>query len=442
MGQKTIQQIVLTNFKKHKELALKINGNSFILAGRNGAGKSSILQAIDHMIRQSEMPEEPLTDGEESGQIEVLLADDGTLYKVRRTFTKKGLGRYELRRDAGNGRFDVLTPAQERFKEIFGNCLDLTPLIHMDGRGQIEFLQAIMESDSAYRNALVENENLIKQYTEERLIIGRQKRDLVAKLNVPEFRALVNYVDEPLVDLAQIAAKRIDTTELIQRINQATATNAMADHYIQTLAAIKVKDENIMGSLAALIQLFEAKKIDIAQTSAELKRAEAHNDAIEADLLEAKKRNEKIEQAKELVNDKKEIDRLSAEWDAYTLKIREAAGMVGRSISRCRFDLIYDGLEMKYTVDDDGKPLEQGLFLRGLPFNRMQQSYGEMLKVIVMLSKALNPDGFNYVSLGDWNLLDEGNQAAVLDIAAQYDIQLGIEKVDNNKIVELQLIEK
>ncbi|HET8686306.1 MAG TPA: hypothetical protein VFM18_06540, partial [Methanosarcina sp.] len=152
--------------------------------------------------------------------------------------------------------------------------------------------------------------------------------------------------------------------------------------------------------------------------------------------------NDKIEQAKELENDKKEINRLAAEWDACTLKIREAAGMVGRSISRCRFDLIYDGLEMKYTVDDDGKPLEQGLFLRGLPFNRMQQSYGEMLKVIVMLSKALNPDGFNYVSLGDWNLLDESNQAAVLDIAAQYDIQLGIEKVDNNKIVELQLIEK
>ena len=442
MGQKTIQQIVLTNFKKHKELALKINGNSFILAGRNGSGKSSVLQAIDHMIRQSELPEEPITDGEDSGQIEVLLADDGTMYKVRRTFTKKGLGRYELRRDAGNGRFDVLAPAQERFKEIFGNCLDLTPLIHMDGRKQIEFLQSIMESDAEYKNAIIENEALIKQYTEERLVIGRQKRDLESKFNVPEFRALVNYIGEPPVDIISIRSKLIDTADILHKIAQANSSNTAAEYYIRTLQSIKVKDADITEALSSLIQLFDAKKIDIAQIKAELKEVDASNALVEGELHEAAIRNKKIEQAKELEKDKKEIEKLSADWDAYTIKIREAAGMVGRSISRCQFGDIYDGLEMRYSVDDYGIVTDQGLFLRGLPFNRMQQSYGEMIKVIVLLSKALNPDGFNYVSIGDWNLLDEDNQSEVLKLSDTLGLQLGIEKVDNSKSVEIQIIEK
>ena len=442
MGQKSIQQIVLTNFKKHKDLALKINGNSFILAGGNGAGKSSILQAIDHMVRQSDMPDEPLTDGEESGQIEILLADDGSLYKVRRSFTKKGLGRYELRRDAGNGRFDILTPPQERFKEIFGNCIDLTPLIYLDGAAQVEFLQSIMGSDESYKQAIRENEERIKTLTEERLLVGREKRDLEAKLLVPEFRALVNYLNEEPEDLQAIAAKAIDTSKMQSELANSMLINNTADHYIATLSSIKTKDDEINTALQSLIKKFEAKKIDAAHLQAEILNAEAHNFVVEQELREAERRNEKIEQAKELKATEERIVELNKLYNDYTAKIKEAAGMVGRSISRCDFGDIYEGLEMRYNVDDDGKVVEQGLFLRGLPFNRLQQSYGEMVKVIVILSKSLNADGFNYVSLGDWNLLDEENQAAVLDIANKYDIQLGIEKVDNNKIIELQLIEK
>ena len=65
-----------------------------------------------------------------------------------------------------------------------------------------------------------------------------------------------------------------------------------------------------------------------------------------------------------------------------------------------------------------------------------------MIKVIVLLSKALNPDGFNYVSIGDWNLLDEDNQSEVLKLSDTLGLQLGIEKVDNSKSVEIQIIEK
>jgi hypothetical protein len=64
-----------------------------------------------------------------------------------------------------------------------------------------------------------------------------------------------------------------------------------------------------------------------------------------------------------------------------------------------------------------------------------------MLKVLVMLSKAFNPDGFSFVKIYDFNLLDEENQEEILKIAKENEIQLGIEVVDSSKEVILKLIE-
>jgi hypothetical protein len=103
---------------------------------------------------------------------------------------------------------------------------------------------------------------------------------------------------------------------------------------------------------------------------------------------------------------------------------------------------IYPDLELKYEMDEEGSVTKQGLYLRGLPFNRRQQSYAEMVRILVMLSKAFNPDGFNFLSIGDWNLLDEETASTILEIAEANDIQLGIEKVDSQKELVLQIVEK
>ena len=440
--QKYIEQIILTNFKKHSKLALTISGKSFILSGGNGAGKSSVFQAIDHMVAQASLPDNPVTDGEEDGEIELIMAASGATYKVRRRFTKTGMSRYELRRDAGNGRFDVLNPAVERFKEIFGNCIDLTPLIDLDGAAQIEFLQTIIGSDEDYQKAIKENEERIKLLTEERLLVGRAKRDAEAKLLVPEFRALVNYLNEELEDLDTIEERFIETSVLHKELANSTLVNNTAEHYISVLSSIKTKDEEINQSLQSLIEKFEAKKVDVAKLTAEIMEAEAHNAEVEKELRAAELRNQKIVQAQDLKATQDLIVELNTEYNNLTQRIREAAGMVGRSIARCEFGEIYEGLEMRYVVNDDGKPVEQGLFLRGLPFNRRQQSYGEMVKVLVIMSKSLNPDGFNYVNIGYWNELDEENQNMVIELAQSYGIQLGIEKVDDGKELSLQLIER
>jgi DNA repair exonuclease SbcCD ATPase subunit len=456
MATKSIQQVVLTNFKKHKHLALQIKGDSFLLMGGNGAGKSTVLQAIDHMIGEQlainskgeviktdiPIPDNAVSDGETDGEIEILLAASGETYRVRRKFTKSKLGRYEMHRDLGNGRFDAILPAKDRFDEIFGNVLDLSPLIDMSGAEQLKLIQAVVAKDGDVSAAIENVKSKVKQLRDVRLETGRSKKDAEAKLLDQDFRALVNYVGEIPTPLAEIEAKYLDVTELNKKLLDISRVNNAADGHIQTLRGIVVKDEEINAGLLSVIALFEAKKQDTTEIEKQIESADDVNKAIDVEMREARDRNAKIEKSKDFANNKQLIADLEKEYKDYTDQIKEHLQSTSAILTQLGLGDIYEGLSLEYVMDEEGKVEKEGLFLRNLPFNRRQQSYGEMVKILIMLSKAFNPDGFNYVKIGDFNLLDEKNQNEVLAIAEANDIQLGIEKVDNGKEIVLQLIER
>lgn len=457
MAISNILGIVLTNIQKHKHWAAKINGDTFMLCGPNEAGKSAVLRAIDHMIGKEvkiangkavvsrpDLPDDVLTRGEEEGEIELLIGHSGDEYRVRRKISKKGLGRYELHKTAANGRFDAITPAAERFQEIFGNVIDFSPLIFMSGAEQFLFLQEVIGEDSGIKASIESIRSAVKTLREERLAVGRSKTDADAKFLDPDFRALVNYVGEEPTPLEPITAKKIDTTQVATQISSATIINAAADGHIETLQGIaaKVKDEGIKIALHNAIELFEAKKVDTEVLQKQIDTAAETNAKLDLELKEAKERNEKIAKSVEYIQVKASIGEYKKQYDDYTADIKNRLGLINEQLSKFGLNDVYEGLSLEYEMDEEGNVGKQGLFLRGLPFKKKQQSDGEMIKVLVLLSKAFNPNGFSYVKIQDWNLLDEANQDMVLKIAADNDIQLGIEKVDNGKEVVLQLIEK
>jgi DNA repair exonuclease SbcCD ATPase subunit len=447
MATKNIQQITLTNFKGHSYWASRIDGKSFMLVGRNGAKKSTVLQAIDHLLQNSPLPPDAVTVGEEEGSIELLLAKNGDLYKVTRKFAKgkdgkTKLGRYELKKDAGNGRFDHLTPAQERFNEIFGNVLDLGPLMDMDGKAQMEFIQTVIGKDHDTAQFIESIKIKVKELREDRLLKGREKRDLEAKMNDPSFRMLVNYVDEPPIDIEALKAKKIDTLELERQKAAAEPTNQRIDAVRVTLNSLRSsKDHEINLKIDELIGLFERHRIDTAAIDQQLAEAKKHNDKVDAEIAEALERNRLIAKSVEYTQVKANIAAYAKEYDDLTHRINDELGQIPKALSKLGIESIYDGLSLKYELDEDGNVVKEGLFLRELPFHRRVQSYGEMIKVLVLLSKAINPDGFNFISIGHWNELDEYNQNAVLQLAKDYDIQLGIEKVAANSELIIELIE-
>lgn len=443
MATKAIEQIELTNVKQFKHLVLKVNGLSFMLLGDNGTGKSTVLQSIEHMIiPDCSLPDDPITTGESEGEISLILTASGTNYKVIRKLTKKGLGRFYLYKDAGNGRWDSQIPAVERFRELFGNVLDLSPLIDMDGAEQLEQIQKIVGKDSGVEEHIKQVEANVKLLTEDRRLKGRDKKDLENKMNDSDFRKLVNYVGEKPADIEEIRSKKVDVTALNSEYTKSELINSTAEAHISTLKGIVVLDAEINTSIKSVISLFEAKKVDTTELKKKIDSADETNAKIEKELDEAKERNELIKKSAEYTQAKENIESYGKEYDNYTKRIKDEIASIGKAMAKLGLEEVYSGLSLKYELNEEGKIVKQGLFLRDLPFNRKQQSYGEMIKILVALSKAFNPDGFSFISIGYWNELGPANQEFVLELAAKHDITLGIEKVDSSKKLEIQLIER
>jgi len=312
----------------------------------------------------------------------------------------------------------------------------------MNGNEQVQYIQQIVGKDGEVTETIRQIEEKVKELTQERLLTGRQKRDLEAKMNIPEFRALVNYVGEPKIDLETIKEKKVDVTALNAEYTRAQLVNNTADTHIATLRGIAVKDAEILAALEAAIKLFESKKVDTTELHGKIENADKINAAVDNELEEARRHNEYIDKSVEYTQAKQNIEALGKEYDGYTAQIRETIAAIGKAMSKIGLEEIYDGLTLEYQLDEEGKVEKQGIFLRGMPFNVRQQSYGEMIRVLVALSKAFNPDGLCFVKIGHWNELDETNQEAILKLAEENDIQLGIEKVDGSKKLEIQLIER
>lgn len=87
-----IRRIELTNFKRHRSLAVNIAPGLIGLVGSNGSGKSSFLSSMAYAITGTPLGDEPVKDlvtwGEKSGCVEMEFEHGGHVYNLRRPVGK------------------------------------------------------------------------------------------------------------------------------------------------------------------------------------------------------------------------------------------------------------------------------------------------------------------------------------------------------------------
>src|SRR5262245_55130191 len=82
-----IVKLEAANVKRLTAVAIEPDGNLVVIGGKNGAGKSSVLDSIAFALGGKDLLcEEPLRNGTEKGHVSVDLGD----LHVRRTFTPDG----------------------------------------------------------------------------------------------------------------------------------------------------------------------------------------------------------------------------------------------------------------------------------------------------------------------------------------------------------------
>lgn len=447
----TIVELTASNVKRLRAVHIKPDGAAVVLGGKNGAGKSSVLDAIEMALAgERSIPRAPVRKGEERGEI---VADLGEII-VKRTFTAGGGTALTVTNREG-ARF----PSPQAMLDKLTGSLTFDPLAfsRMKAEQQSETLRRMVGLDFAALDA--ERAQVFAQRTD----VNRDGKAMAARfatmpqhLDVPEaevsmadilaerdaaVRRNAEAVDRvqssnrandvkrrQAADIAQghlraveavrAAGEQVETwQEMVTRTEEEIArlTNLLAaqrrtvEAHLATrhekVAAAKVLEERAATARAEVAALIDERPpaLDLAPFAARIAAVEATNAKVRANAARAA--------AEEALNAKRaESLRLTARIDAIDQEKAAAIAAAAMPVEGLGFDA-------------------DGVTLDGLPFE--QASQAQQLRVSVAMGFAMNPR-LRVLLIRDASLLDTESLAMVTKMAEDAGAQVWMERVEQD----------
>lgn len=419
-----ILRLQAENIKRLVAVEITPSGNVVEITGKNGNGKTSVLDAIYFALGGNRVIQsKPVRDGEESGYCTLDLGD----YKVTRKFKVKPDGEYTTSVVVENRDGFKAGNPQEVLNGLLGEfTFDPLAFSRMKAREQVVALRALVPG---YDFAAADKAN--KDDADERTDVNRRAKNL---------RSQADGIAIP----ADAPVERIDGNALIAELEQAGAHNADIERQksersrmaaeieaklhtrdlwigrakelrdrireIERQIAEVERDARLAGDTAAELQsTLDAmpglpEPIDTADVRRKIDAAREANNHVEARerrdyfLAEAKAQEQRSDALSKAIDDRKA---------AAAKAVREAK-------------LPVSGLEIT----------EDAVLLNGQPFE--QASDAEQLRVSIAVAGAMNPT-LRVVRVRDGSLLDEDSMAALARYADENGLQVWIETVSSSR---------
>lgn len=399
-----IISLTVENIKKIKAITIRPSGNVVEITGRNGQGKSTVLDAIWWALKgKDNIQTAPIRNGEKSGKITLELQD----YLIERTFRRNELG------DDYTTKISVITKDRARMTspqavlDGFTGMLGFDPLAFMrqTPKQQYDTLRGLCKLD-------VDVEELDRQYKD----LFARRTDVNRDVKTCEAR-LAN-----MVIPAGAPTERVDVAALVDKVEEINAANsaiAQQQRMRQTLLADNVRRgeeaKKLYARLAEIEKenkstaeqigtitdyLRENKPQDAAFYSEKIKQAEQINSIM--DLRDNRALEEKALRAAQ-----SKADDLTSQMQALQEQKRAAIESAHLPVS---------GLEF-----GDGE-----LLLNGVPLEQL--SAAEQLKLSMDIAMAENPK-LRVILLKDASLLDPQSTEYVRRRAEQEGYQVWEERV-------------
>jgi len=375
-----IIKLTANNIKKLKAVEITPKGDVVIISGKNGQGKTNVLESIWYALAGSkDIPSEPIRKGKEKGDIELDLGE----YIVTRKFTKGGENTYLEVKNKEGAKF----PSPQVLLDKLIGDVSFNPIDLMKANNRDEMLLGITglseklvkledERTEKYNQRTFENREVKK--LEAQIISGLEAFETLNIAKLTEEYQVASTLESRIENIdKQIQDWEAEIKDLTDRIN----------HQKIELEAARDKRETIR----------KPNQLKVAIAKAEETNQKARD-------FEA---NKKIE--KEYKDRKELVDKL-------TKTIEE--------IDKDKISLIENA---KFPVSGmgyrDGK-----VTFKDIPLDQLSKSEEVLLGVQIQME--LHPE-LKVILIPDASLLDSESMANIEKLSKDRDYQLWIERVDD-----------
>lgn len=386
-----IVRLEATNFKRLKAVTITPDGDLVVVSGRNGQGKTSVLDAITAAlggVSAKNLPK-PIRDGAGSAEI-VLETEELT---ITRRFTPSGSTLTVVGKDGAK-----VAKGQAKLDALLGR-LSLDPLAftQLDDKAQLKTLLELVELPFDPAALDQERAEIFEQRTE----ANRDLKRLQAQLaGYPDFDVDQDY-------------EEVSVTALLAELDAAQNAN----HQIGV--ATTARDGWADAVQRAERELLHAKGMLADAKQAVIDAGEPRDvNAIRAKIDNAEKTNAK---AREYTTFLKVIDEhaaVAANANELTKQIEAIDEQKRDGLAAAKFP---GGLPLGFD--------DTGVLLNGVPFK--QASGAEQLRASLAMAIALNPE-LRVIRIADGSLLDSDGLRMVAEMAEANDCQVWLEVVSDS----------
>jgi energy-coupling factor transporter ATP-binding protein EcfA2 len=421
-----IVEFIAENIKRIEVVHIKPDGEIVELTGKNGSGKTSVLDAMWWTLGGSrEIAAEPIRRGADEGYCELDLGE----FIVRRNIRMSEAGvttSLSVRNPAGA---EYRRP--QELVDGFFNKLSLDPLafIRMDQKEQFALLRQFVPEVDFEAVELENNADFNARRdlnTQVRQLKGVIARFTVAgEHDLPEAPIDLDALQEELA-----AAGKLNTETEIRRVRREGMETRIetrrrrADELLAEAHGLAEKAREI--GVGANVMMLETEDLARQLRDAPPLPEAVDTAAIMVRLNAARGINTRIDVVRQRREAEAEAKRVEAEAKALTDKMASRRREADEKIAAAAMPIA--GL----TLTTDG-----GVRLNDLPFE--QASDAEQLRTSIALAMAMNPR-LKVIRVRDGSLLDAEGMTLVSDMAKERGYQVWIERVASDSPTGFELV--
>lgn len=387
-----IQKLNIERFKRIFEVEITPRGNTIEICGRNGQGKSSILDAIWLTLSGSSAAKtsgttKPVRDGEKDAVVRLDLGD----IVVTRRWTAEGKSTLTVESAAGK---KFSSPQALLDTLVGGLAFDPLAFSRMSSKEQRTALLNLVKLD-------IDPDAIDAKYKglyDERTIINRQHKNFLSALAELETPA------------AETPTTELSVSDQLRKLDEARRQKAEIEGKQAKLADLRERMKRLQAELEGVVAEGKALAAEVRQ-------------AVTPDVMAMEKSVLAIDEANKRIREKQKYADLvvRAETEekksvSITKQLEELERAKREAFANAKMPI--EGL----SFDEDG------VLFGGVPFR--QCSSAEQMKVCIAIAAALNPK-IRVILVKDASLLDDESMELVNKMAEGLDIQVWLERVSD-----------